>query len=118
MGATLLGSRERIAGRIFGVAAEGGAHRFDLGPAWVWPALIDASVAQLGRLFGAQALTPRAVVLQDEAEEGETATPADAQPASAQLGAGNELSTLGQTSEAALPAASRTGSHTGENGGA
>ncbi len=128
--------------------------------------LIDASVAQLGRLFGAQALTPRAVVLQDWAEEVETATPADAQPASAhpapmstalpapwrdrihlagsefapdfpgylegavlaaeravdamqaQLSACNKLSTLGQTSEAVLPAASRTGSHTGENGGA
>ncbi len=46
-------------------------------------ALIDASVAQLGRLFGADALTPRAVVLQDWAEEAETATPADAAPASA-----------------------------------
>ncbi len=128
--------------------------------------LIDASVAQLGRLFGAQALAPRAVVLQDWAEEVETATPADAQPASAhpapmstalpapwrdrihlagsefapdfpgylegavlaaeravdalqaQLSAGNKPSTLGQTSEAVLPAASRTGSHTGENGGA
>ncbi len=45
--------------------------------------LIDASVAQLGRLFGAQALTPRAVVLQDWAEEAETATPADAAPGSA-----------------------------------
>ena len=46
-------------------------------------ALIDASVAQLGRLFGAQALTPQAVVLQDWAEDAETATPADAAPASA-----------------------------------
>jgi monoamine oxidase len=129
-------------------------------------ALIDASVAQLGRLFGAEALTPRAVYLQDWAEEAETATPADAQPASAHpapmstallapwrdrihlagsefapgfpgylegavlaaelavdalqahLGSGNKLSSLGQTTEAALPAASKTGSHTGENGGA
>ena len=129
-------------------------------------ALIDASVAQLGRLFGAQALTPRAVVMQDWAEEVETATPADAQPASAhpapmstglpapwrdrihlagsefapdfpgylegavlaaeravdalqaQLSAGNELSTVDQTSGAALPATSRTRPHTGENGGA
>jgi monoamine oxidase len=138
--------------------------------AWRWrmgrQALIDASVAQLGRLFGAEALTPRAVYLQDWAEEAETATPADAQPASAHpapmstallapwrdrihlagsefapgfpgylegavlaaelavdalqahLGSGNKLSSLGQTTEAALPAASRTGSHTGENGGA
>jgi monoamine oxidase len=46
-------------------------------------ALIDASVAQLGRLFGAQALTPQGVVLQDWAEDAETATPADAPPASA-----------------------------------
>ncbi len=46
-------------------------------------ALIDASVAQLGRLFGAQALTPQAVHLQDWADEAETATPADAQPTSA-----------------------------------
>jgi monoamine oxidase len=46
-------------------------------------ALIDASVAQLGRLFGAQALTPQALHLQDWAEGAETATPADASPASA-----------------------------------
>ena len=46
-------------------------------------ALIDASLAQLGRLFGAQALTPQAVVLQDWADDAETATPADASPASA-----------------------------------
>jgi monoamine oxidase len=46
-------------------------------------ALIDASVAQLGRLFGAQALTPQSVHLQDWAEDAETATPADAAPASA-----------------------------------
>ena len=129
-------------------------------------ALIDASVAQLGRLFGAEAVTPQAVYLQDWAEEVETATPADAAPNSAhpapmstdlpahwrdrihlagsefapdfpgylegavlaaeravdalqsQLGSGNKLPGPGQTTEAALPAASRTGSHTGENGGA
>ncbi len=45
-------------------------------------ALISASVAQLGRLFGPEALTPQAVYLQDWAEEAETATPADASPAS------------------------------------
>lgn len=39
LGATLLEARERVGGRVFGVAAEDGAHRFDLGPAWVWPAL-------------------------------------------------------------------------------
>lgn len=123
-------------------------------------------MAQLGRLFGVEALTPQTVHLQDWADEAETATPADAPPASAhpapmstalpapwrdrihlagsefapdfagylegavlaaeravdalqaQLGSGNKLSSLGQTTEAALPAASRTGSHTGENGGA
>ena len=36
----------------------------------------------------------------------------------AQLSAGSKLSTVDQISEAALPAARRTGSHTGENGGA
>jgi monoamine oxidase len=46
-------------------------------------ALVDAAVAQLARLFGPQALTPRAVHLHDWADEAETATPADAQPASA-----------------------------------
>jgi monoamine oxidase len=45
--------------------------------------LIDACVAQLGRLFGPEALTPRSVYLQDWAEEADTATPADAQPTSA-----------------------------------
>jgi monoamine oxidase len=37
LGVTLLEARERVGGRVFGVAAEDGAHRFDLGPAWVWP---------------------------------------------------------------------------------
>ena len=46
-------------------------------------ALVDAAVAQLGRLFGAGALAPQAVHLQDWADEPDTATPADAQPASA-----------------------------------
>jgi monoamine oxidase len=36
---TLLDARGRIGGRVFGVAAEDGTHRFDLGPAWVWPEL-------------------------------------------------------------------------------
>lgn len=44
--------------------------------------LTDALRAQPGRLFGARALTPQAVVLQDGAEDAETATPADASPAS------------------------------------
>ncbi len=39
LGVTLLETRERIGGRVFGVAAERGTHRFDLGPAWVWPEL-------------------------------------------------------------------------------
>ncbi len=46
-------------------------------------ALVDAAVAQLARLFGPEALTPQAVHLHDWADEAETATPADAQPASA-----------------------------------
>ena len=44
--------------------------------------LIDAAVAQLARLFGAEALTPNAVHLQDWADEAETATHADSQPGS------------------------------------
>lgn len=46
-------------------------------------ALVDAAVAQLARLFGSEALAPQAVHVQDWADEAETATPADAQPASA-----------------------------------
>ncbi len=46
-------------------------------------ALVDAAVAQLARLFGPEALAPQAVHLQDWADEADTATPADAQPASA-----------------------------------
>lgn len=38
-GVTLLEARERVGGRVFGVAAEDGADCFDLGPAWVWPEL-------------------------------------------------------------------------------
>ena len=39
LGVTLLDARARVGGRVVGVAAEDGAHRFDLGPAWVWPEL-------------------------------------------------------------------------------
>lgn len=39
LGVTLLEARERVGGRVFGVAAEAGGHRFDLGPAWVWPVI-------------------------------------------------------------------------------
>jgi len=46
-------------------------------------ALIGAAVAQLARLFGSEAMAPQAVHLHDWADEAETATPADAQPASA-----------------------------------
>jgi monoamine oxidase len=45
-------------------------------------ALIEDAVAQLGRLFGPDALAPQAVHLQDWSDEAETATVADAQPAS------------------------------------
>jgi len=34
---TLIEARERIGGRVFGLATGGGTHRFDHGPAWVWP---------------------------------------------------------------------------------
>lgn len=44
-------------------------------------AVIDASVAQLARLFGAAAAAPRSVHLQDWADEPATATAADASPA-------------------------------------
>jgi monoamine oxidase len=33
----LVESRDRIGGRILGVPSADAAHRFDLGPAWVWP---------------------------------------------------------------------------------
>jgi monoamine oxidase len=46
-------------------------------------ALIDDAVAQLGRLFGPEARAPQAVHLQDWTDEAETATAADAQPATA-----------------------------------
>jgi len=46
-------------------------------------ALVDAALAQLARLFGPEALAPQAVHVQDWADEAETATHADAQPASA-----------------------------------
>jgi len=39
LGVTLVEARERVGGRVFGVAADDEAHRFDLGPAWVWPEL-------------------------------------------------------------------------------
>jgi monoamine oxidase len=39
--AVLLEARSRIGGRILGLRAADGLHRFDLGPAWVWPALND-----------------------------------------------------------------------------
>lgn len=45
-------------------------------------ALMDAALVQLGRLFGAEALTPKSVYLQDWADDAETATSADEQSAS------------------------------------
>ena len=50
LGVTLLEARERIGGRVFGVAAEGGTHRFDLGPAWVWPELNSRTADWLNTL--------------------------------------------------------------------
>ncbi|MEM9087906.1 MAG: FAD-dependent oxidoreductase [Cyanobacteria bacterium P01_F01_bin.53] len=43
-------------------------------------ALRQAAQAQLGRLFGPEALTPITLILQDWAQEPETATPLDQQP--------------------------------------
>ena len=33
----LIEARERVGGRILGIASPAGTHRFDLGPAWLWP---------------------------------------------------------------------------------
>ena len=38
---TLLEARDRIGGRVLGWATEDGGHRYDLGPAWVWPGIND-----------------------------------------------------------------------------
>lgn len=35
----LIEARERVGGRIASVAAAGGAHAWDLGPSWLWPAM-------------------------------------------------------------------------------
>jgi monoamine oxidase len=66
-------------GALFGFVGISAAWRRRMGR----QALIELSVAQLARLFGADALTPRAVYVQDWADEVETATPADALPSSA-----------------------------------
>lgn len=34
---TLLEARERVGGRVLGLDTAGYEHRFDLGPAWIWP---------------------------------------------------------------------------------
>ena len=47
----LLEARDRVGGRILGHAAQAGGHRFDLGPAWVWPA-INPRLAKLLDAFG------------------------------------------------------------------
>lgn len=46
----LLEARGRVGGRILGLAAQAGGHRFDLGPAWVWPAINPRLVALLDAL--------------------------------------------------------------------
>jgi monoamine oxidase len=53
LGVTLLEARLRVGGRVFGVAAEDGAHRFDLGPAWVWPELNPRTADWLNTLSAA-----------------------------------------------------------------
>lgn len=37
LGVTLPAARDRVGGRVFGAPTDDGTHRFDLGPAWVWP---------------------------------------------------------------------------------
>ncbi len=48
--AVLLEARERVGGRVLGQAAAGGQHRYDLGPAWVWPEVNHRLAAWLGAL--------------------------------------------------------------------
>ncbi len=58
-------------GALFGFAVPGAARQ---------PGFADAALAQLGRLFGPDALSPRAVFVQDWSTETETATDADNVP--------------------------------------
>lgn len=44
-------ARERIGGRILGVTAGSGAHRYDLGPSWIWPAM-NPRAATLADMLG------------------------------------------------------------------
>ena len=62
---------------LFGFVGVGRTGRERMGA----PALIDAGLAQLARLFGPDAATPEQVWMQDWAGEPETATPADSQSA-------------------------------------
>ena len=43
---TLLEARARVGGRVLGHPTDDGVHRFDLGPAWVWPE-VNEQLAQL-----------------------------------------------------------------------
>lgn len=43
-------ARERVGGRILGVDAGSGAHRYDLGPSWIWPAMNPLAAALVDRL--------------------------------------------------------------------
>ncbi len=47
---TLVEARRRVGGRILGLGTDVGTHRFDLGPAWVWPGLNDRLVHWLSEL--------------------------------------------------------------------
>ncbi len=48
---TLLEARERVGGRVLGLATGDGLHRYDLGPAWVWPA-VNPRLAEWLRTLG------------------------------------------------------------------
>lgn len=47
---TLLEARERVGGRILGLSTDDATHRFDLGPAWVWPDVNPRTADWLGEL--------------------------------------------------------------------
>lgn len=43
-------ARDRVGGRILGVAADHGTHRYDLGPSWIWPAMNRRAAALVDAL--------------------------------------------------------------------
>lgn len=51
--ARVIEARERVGGRILGVDAGDGSHRYDLGPSWIWPAM-NPRAASLAEDLGLQ----------------------------------------------------------------